>query len=236
MPTCPAGHNSTTDDFCDFCGLAFPAAPPSAPPLASAPAPPRADPLAAPTTPPISGPPPVEHCPECQLERTGNFCEGCGYNFQTRTTVVRPSGPHSGPSAPAAASWLAVIAAEPAYYQSLADRGILDPQAVKFPSAAPQRRVRLTGGLVRIGRRSASRGTDPEIDFSGAEEDPAISHQHAELRARADSSWAVVDCNSANGTAVNDSNQPIAPDTEVPLREGDRIYLGAWTVITLRRG
>jgi hypothetical protein len=175
------------------------------------------------------------HCPVCGLGRTGRFCEGCGHDFEAVTTVVSPSQAHAAPSTPAP-EWTAVVAAEPAYYQSLADRGILDPDVVAFPGHVPQRRLRLTGGVVRIGRRSASRGTDPEIDFSGDGQDPAISHEHAELRYHPGGTWVVVDCKSANGTAVNDASRPVEPGIEVPLGDGDRIFLGAWTVITLRKG
>ena len=52
------------------------------------------------------------------------------------------------------------------------------------------------------------------------------------LRA-ADGSWSVVDPGSANGTLVNGSRDP--RDQPVPLHDGDRIHLGAWTELRLVR-
>ena len=44
-------------------------------------------------------------------------------------------------------------------------------------------------------------------------------------------SWSVVDPGSANGTLVNGAE--IARDQIVPLRDGDRIHLGAWTELLI---
>ena len=50
-----------------------------------------------------------------------------------------------------------------------------------------------------------------------------------------DGSYAVVDLDSTNGTTVNDDPKPIDAHVPVPLAEGDRVRLGAWTTVTLRR-
>jgi hypothetical protein len=50
-----------------------------------------------------------------------------------------------------------------------------------------------------------------------------------------DGTWGVVDSGSANGTYLNDQLEPIPPNQLVPLAEGDRIHVGAWTTITLNR-
>jgi pSer/pThr/pTyr-binding forkhead associated (FHA) protein len=44
----------------------------------------------------------------------------------------------------------------------------------------------------------------------------------------------VLDPGSANGTLVNGSE--IGVGDQVPLHDGDRINLGAWTTITVHRG
>jgi pSer/pThr/pTyr-binding forkhead associated (FHA) protein len=44
-------------------------------------------------------------------------------------------------------------------------------------------------------------------------------------------SWSVVDPGSANGTLVNGTE--IARDEIVPLHDGDRIHLGAWTELRI---
>jgi pSer/pThr/pTyr-binding forkhead associated (FHA) protein len=85
---------------------------------------------------------------------------------------------------------------------------------------------------MRIGRRSASRGLEPEIDLTGPPADPGISHLHAVLIAQPDGGWSVLDPGSSNGTQVNGAD--IETGVAVALNPGDRISLGAWTVLTLQ--
>jgi FHA domain len=46
-------------------------------------------------------------------------------------------------------------------------------------------------------------------------------------------SWAIVDPGSTNGTYLNDSLDAIPTDELIPVTEGDRIHIGAWTTLTL---
>ncbi|GIG61776.1 hypothetical protein Lfu02_61480 [Longispora fulva] len=208
MTTCPAGHPSGTTDYCDVCGT----------PIEPAPA-------AVPVVPPVvaraEGP-----CPECGAAATGRFCEDCGYAF--------PSGPAPAAVAPeprpgpvAAPAWTAVVTADRAYHETVTSD-------IAFPPYCPDREFALTGATVRIGRRTASRGV-PEIDLAGPPEDSGVSHLHAVLLAGPDDTWALVDPGSTNGTFLNDGTDPVAVNTEHPVRAGDRIHLGAWTTITLRK-
>ena len=64
--------------------------------------------------------------------------------------------------------------------------------------------------------------------------DPAVSHSHAMLVAQPGGGWAVVDLGSANGTYVNGGGTPIAENVPVPIGDGDRIHVGAWSTLTLR--
>lgn len=137
------------------------------------------------------------------------------------------------PPAPAA-SWTAVVAADRAYYNSVVAMGGPDVAAIQFPGYCPERRFRLSGREMRVGRRSASRGLEPEIDLSGPPLDPGVSHLHAVLVAEPDGSWSVVDPGSENGTMLNGG--PIATGTRMPLHNGDRISIGAWTVLTIQAG
>lgn len=110
----------------------------------------------------------------------------------------------------------------------------LSPEDMEFPLGVAERVVALEAPEVRIGRGNATRGIEPELDLSLAHPDPAVSHQHALLVRQADGSYAVVDLGSANGTTVNDAADPIAARTPVPLADGDRIHVGAWTTIVVR--
>jgi hypothetical protein len=106
--------------------------------------------------------------------------------------------------------------------------------AVEFPEHCPERVFKLAADEVLIGRRSESRGIHPRVDLAGAPEDTAVSRSHALLRRQPDGGWWLVDPGSTNGTWVNDDPEPVAHNTPIPVADGDRIYVGAWTCITLR--
>jgi hypothetical protein len=145
-----------------------------------------------------------------------------------------PSPPPGSPSRPAAAgTWTAVVAADRAYYDSVQAVSDTDAASIAFPAFVPERRFRLSGAEVRIGRRSVSRHIEPEIDLTGPPADTGVSRLHAVLTAGPDQNWSVVDAGSGNGIVVNGKDVP--QGQVVPLRHGDRIHLGAWTVITIVR-
>ena len=109
-----------------------------------------------------------------------------------------------------------------------------DPgSAVEFPAHTSERRIRLVGKQMRIGRRSPARDLVPEIDLGDQPVDPGISRLHAILSLAPDGTWSIHDPGSANGTFVN--GRELKVGEMVTLREGDRINLGAWTVITMHR-
>jgi hypothetical protein len=163
-----------------------------------------------------------ESCPRCGEPRIGPFCERCGHLYSAGSV----------PDAAAPSSWYAVVAPDRRYFES----GGLDTERFTFPADAAARRVELTGPVVRIGRRSGSRGTTPAIDLADPPADPGVSREHARLLARPDGTWAVVDDGSTNGTYLNGGTERLRGDQPVPLADGDRVHLGVWTTITLRAG
>jgi predicted component of type VI protein secretion system len=124
-----------------------------------------------------------------------------------------------------------VVTADRAYYDRVLAAGGPDADTLDFPAYCPPRRFQLTGTEMRIGRRSVSRGLDPEIDLSGPPPDPGVSHLHAVLIAQPDGTWAVLDPGSANGTQVNGGDIP--GGVKVPLHSGDQVHVGAWTLLTI---
>ncbi|WP_338071051.1 FHA domain-containing protein, partial [Actinomadura bangladeshensis] len=96
-----------------------------------------------------------------------------------------------------------------------------DSAALSFPPYAPERRIPLTGAQIRIGRRSSSQPSPPEIDLREPPEDPGVSHVHAVLLAKPDGTWTLVDPGSTNRTCVNGSTDPIPYNVEVPVADGD---------------
>jgi O-antigen/teichoic acid export membrane protein len=128
-------------------------------------------------------------------------------------------------------TWMVVIASDWTYYDRMQITRALSGSALAFPGYRTERQVPLVGGQLRIGRGSAARGLKPEIDLSGPPADPGVSRLHAVLIPAPDGSWAVLDPGSANGTLLN--GRKITVGDLTPLHDGDRINLGAWTVITV---
>jgi FHA domain-containing protein len=107
MPTCPNGHQSVAEDWCEVCGhrMLAPAAaavppPPPPPPGFPQPGPPPGGPGPG-AGPGVGGPGmpgrPAELCPQCRTPREAQapFCEECRFNFLTNspTTYIPPTPP-----------------------------------------------------------------------------------------------------------------------------------------------
>lgn len=223
MPTCPSGHSSDDADYCDVCGirLAGDGGEAGSTPASS-------------SSPSSASAPSGETCPDCgeALFSSERFCESCGYD---RENPTQPSVAGETPEAAVAATWLAVVGIDRAYYDRVMEELGADPEALPFPAYTPERLYPLQAPHARIGRRSHSAGFVPEIDLSKQPEDPAVSHEHAVLLPKPDDSWVLVDLGSTNGTSVNDTHDPVEANVEIPLQEGDRVYVGAWTVVTVKR-
>jgi pSer/pThr/pTyr-binding forkhead associated (FHA) protein len=145
-------------------------------------------------------------------------------------------GQYEAPEAPPSqTTWTAVISADRDYFTAMMARSGPDAQGLYFPSYSPELRLPLSGDQITIGRRRHSTGESPDIDLSRAPEDPGVSHQHALLGRQPDGTWVVVDQDSTNGTTLNGAEDPLDPYVPVPLKDGDRVHVGAWTTITILR-
>src|SRR5437763_14501518 len=125
--------------------------------------------------------------------------------------------------------------ADPAYHRRNWNLSAPEPQRIPYPPFCPERRFPVRTTQLLIGRRRPSRGIEPDIALTGPPEDAAVSHAHALLVAGTDGVWSVVDLDSANGTYLNDAPDSIEAHTPVPLKDGDRIHVGAWTTLTVQR-
>ena len=159
-------------------------------------------------------------CPSCGAatpSEGGDFCEQCGTDLRR----AQPATPTTAPP------WEVRVIADQKYF----DR--VEADGVNFPVGATDRRFCLQRDRATIGRRSTSRGIYPDIDLSGPPIDSGVSHLHGVLVRGAGDSWAIVDPGSTNGIYLNDSLDAIPTDELVPVAEGDRIHIGAWTTLTL---
>jgi hypothetical protein len=141
--------------------------------------------------------------------------------------------PLPGESGPLYRPLTAIVSIQPECFAALkTDPDVAWPTPSIPPGYTP-RKIKLEGQQARIGRHSPTRGGYPEIDLWFPPVDPGISHLHAILQAQPDGSWWLVDPGSQNGTFLNDNPEPLAINKAVPVDAGDRILLGAWTVIEL---
>jgi hypothetical protein len=218
MAICPDGHDSADPRHCDHCGR-----PIGAPPGVAAPAPPE----------------PVSEwvCPVCGRGQTRRFCEFDGHDSEKATAPPVTAEPAPSETAAPPSEWHAVATADSAYFAFVRDTGGDEVAILTFPTYYPTRRFSLRGPSMLIGRYSVRRGIDPEIDLGGPPEDPAVGRAHAQLVSQPDGCWALVDLESTNHSYLNDfTAAPLRPNTAVVLHDGDRIYLGAWTVLTVHAG
>jgi hypothetical protein len=246
--TCPNGHASESSDYCDVCGAPIGEAQTPDPSSASVPS--KAPPAPGEAAPPATAT--GEPCPNCALVNTPDalFCEGCGYDFTTGTmpreastnplelgpspaqpAAAQPASPAAAPSsAPAVeVEWVAEVWVDPDWYAEQAS----DEQC---PSPGLPVVVPLRTQSLLIGRTSKSRNIHPEIECSS---DIGVSRRQAQLTTDGQR-WWVEDLQSANGTFVGAASAALPTDALPPgqrreLGLDDRIYIGAWTCIVVRR-
>jgi hypothetical protein len=158
----------------------------------------------------------------------------------TAPSTVAPDGASSGavpagerttsPQPPDGSfDWVAEVWIDPAWYEA---QDSPDP----MPSPGLPDVVPLRGRSLLVGRTSVSRNIHPEVDCST---DTGVSRRQAQITTDG-SRWWVEDLESANGTFVGPAAGAI-PDDPIPvgvkreLNSDDRVYVGAWTRLVIRR-
>jgi len=247
---CPQGHSSEATDYCDVCGTPIVAA--AAAPVAPAPAagpgtcahcgaPAAAGalfcencgydfttgslPVPSPATPPVPTPAPTTAPGSSSLDLSAPA--GPTPTGPTPTAPA-PAGldtpPPAGPD-----EWVAEIWVDPDWY---AVQKPEDP----IPSPGPPALVPLRERSVLVGRPSVSRNIHPKVDCGA---DSGVSRRQCQLNTDGQR-WWVEDLDSSNGTYVSRVGDPI-PTLPIPagqrreLQDGDRLYVGAWTRIVIRK-
>jgi hypothetical protein len=197
----------------------------------------------APAAPAPEEAPSALECPNCHTENPEGalFCEACGYDFTTgampRTSAAEAAstaltdGDEEGGKEEQGErfEWVAEVWVDPDWYATQETDS--DCPSPGLPTIIPLRHRSLL-----LGRVSSSRNTHPEIDLST---DPGVSRRHAQLTTDG-SRWFVEDLDSSNGTFVGPASGPL-PDQPIPvgpkreLDDDDRLYVGAWTRVVVRR-
>jgi hypothetical protein len=218
MPTCSADHASSMDGYCELCGA--PIGTPSSVPERRRDLSDRSSRTEL-VAPPAAASPCSDLCPACTKPRATDdrFCEGCGHEFDV-------------PGAPSGL-WVAEVIADRAYYERIVS-GRTVPEGQVLPANRRASVVALESEEVTIGRRADSTVACPDIDLSGPLDDPCVSRHHAQLVRREDGHYEVIDTGSTNGTRVNYEMTALEAYSPLPLSDGDRIHVGAWTTITFR--
>lgn len=242
---CPEGHQSADPEWCDTCGSPISGAgtgtgagvPAAGPAGTGATASAVTAPVAAGSPPPVPPGPvgPTVTCAHCGTlnELDALFCESCGFDFTTGQAPPPPVAPVAltpDPVTSEPTDFSVEVAVDPAWYAlqgAESNQPCPPPTSVVVP-------VRTT--TVLIGRTSSERSLAPEIALN---DDPGVSRRHAQLVQAPDGSWSAVDQGSMNGTYVVDGPAPSDPPAPipvgevVPLRAGSRVFVGAWTCITV---
>jgi hypothetical protein len=182
---------------------------------------------------------PQTECPHCGLsnDAANLFCEQCGYDFTTGQAPpqpeleVTPAEPVSVPDS--TVKWVVVVEVDQAWYEL---KGALADQPCPAASSST---VALTQHTALVGRSSQSRGIHPEIALDG---DNGVSRRHAQLVCDGDD-LVVIDLSSTNGTYVvpagsepTDDSVAVVAGVPTLLHDGDRVYVGAWSRLTVRLG
>jgi hypothetical protein len=205
--TCPKGHSSVRDDYCDVCGAKnrnvverFMSAVPSAAP--------------------------EEPCPVCRTVREGadRYCTHCAYDFETGQ-VFAPAPAPPEPSWPyAPADEVAPLLGLVVVLSVDADRS----QELGCPPPPQGRSER----IFIVDRPSMVIGRDEDGDLQiPIVDDPYVSRQHAEIVEVA-GGWCIRDLGSTNGTRVNGDD--LVGSEAKAIEPDDVIELGCFSTLTVR--
>jgi hypothetical protein len=144
----------------------------------------------------------------------------------TGSTPLEEEEPTRGRPAPRRESYVAEIWIDPDWYE-------VQETDEPMPSVALPTTVVL-GVDNLIGRASTSRNIHPEVDCGI---DSGVSRRQSRLSTD-NTRWYVEDLGSANGTFVGPASGPL-PTTPIQgryeLGPDDRVYVGAWTRIVVRK-
>jgi hypothetical protein len=228
--TCPNCHSSSAHDslFCEACGYDFTtgAMPrgfeaPAAEASVSAGGPSATEPASSPAASLTADPSGPDAAPDA----------GLALDPAAMPVVGAGAAPAAATGIPPAivVEWVAEVWIDPEWYA-------VQEAEEPMPSPGLPVVVPLAVRSALIGRVSTSKHITPDIDCM---QDSGVSRRHAQLTTDG-TRWFVEDLGSANGTFVGAAfgalpEDPIEVGPKRELGDGDRIYVGAWTRIVVRK-
>ena len=177
-----------------------------------------------PATPPSPAPQtPASRGPSADAFGAGAYAPDGDLDVHVDRPANRP------PSVASSSDWVVEVWIDPTWFALQEGEG--EP-----PSPGPPDIVALRSTGAIVGRPSSARGVRPDIDVGT---DTAVSRRHARLDTDG-RRWWIEDLGSSNGTFVGGAaeappEKPIAANRRVEVDADDRIYVGAWTRLVVRR-
>ena len=184
------------------------------------------EPVGTPADPPVE---PVETTPHTPVEPVETTPPAEPWEAPaTPDPTPAPAGGRLLHPQPTSVDWVAEVWIDPDWY---ATQGSTDA----LPSPGLPDVVPLRATSVLIGRVSVSRNIHPDID---CDPDTGVSRRHAQISTDG-TRWWIEDLESANGTFVGPSAGPLPTEPigrgRVEFAPDQRIYVGGWTRIVIRR-
>jgi len=169
-----------------------------------------------------------ESCPKCKADRddpSTPFCGVCGYNFVTRQGGDVVPQTATAPQPVVKTTEATPAPAQPACTASHIEIEVtFDESNVEAPKGIPPRKFSLYDEESLIGRRSSS------IPHTvGLEGDDYVSRRHLLIILQPAGFYVARLFDNTNGGMLN--GKEMTPGVEVPLVEGDKIAVGAFTII-----
>lgn len=167
-------------------------------------------------------------CPHCGGRRRAGerHCLRCRYDFAAGRL---PAAPVLVPLRRPATRWEAHVDPDDDYALTR------NADGARRPVGLPTVVVALDRQTVVIGRMTGHGQDDQRINLLELTGDPGVSMVHALLVRGADGAYRLLDQGSLNGTHLNSYATRIPRDMPTSLRDGDRIFVGAWSRLTIRR-
>jgi FHA domain len=249
---CPKGHISTEPDYCSDCGAKIQASPKVSTNVLEQ----------------VLSPVPTSKntitCPACSAPHdptSGNFCEICGYNFNTGAHGEVPPIPDkdvtgkdvTGTDVTGTDVTGTDVTGKDVTGKDVTGRDVTGTDVKFHVSTVNYLEITITVDAMLRSPESPEAPNQPPIILRLDKEsnligrrsearainpeialnfDSAVSHRHALINRQSDGTFTLRDIDSANGTVLN--GVELTPMVDSVIQDGDELTLGHWTRILVK--